>query len=280
MREILLLGASVAVMIVSPALAQQAGVPAGTPSAGSPKAGPGPAPTVNLSPDAQAMLATWTGPYGGLPPFAKVRVGGFQPALEAGMRENLAEIEAIADNPAPPTFDNTIAAQERAGKALGRVMTLYNVWGSTENHADMQAVQQVMDPKIAAFQDAVSQNAKLFARIDAVYQARDRAGLTPEQKQLAWYYWINGVKSGAKLAPAAKARVTAINQELAGLYAQFGQNLLADEGGHVLYLKQADLAGLPQSVQDAAAPAAGGKGHNGEWGVLHTRDSVDPILHD
>ena len=89
-----------------------------------------------------------------------MKVSAFQPALEEGMRENLAEIDAIADNPAAPTFDNTIAAQERAGRALARVMTLYGVWGSTENHGDMQAVQQVMDPKLAEFQDKISQNPK------------------------------------------------------------------------------------------------------------------------
>ncbi|WP_174300599.1 M3 family metallopeptidase [Caulobacter sp. S45] len=281
MRELLLLGASLAVILATPAMAQKADGGASVPGGVSPAATPpasNQAPPVNAPPDARALLAPWAGPYGGLPPFAEVKVSAFQPALEEGMRENLTEVDAIANNPAPPTFDNTIAAQERAGGALRRVMTLYGVWGSTENHADMQAVQQVMDPRIAEFQDKISQNRRLFARIDAVYQARDTSGLTPEQTQLVWYYWINGVKSGARLAPAAKARVTAINQELAGLYAQFSQNLLADEGGHVLYLKQADLAGLPQSVQDAAAAAAADKGHHGEWAVLNTRSSVDPFL--
>ncbi len=283
MREILLLGASLAVIFASPALAQgTAGVGQAGPSAlpgANPSAAPGHAPPdANLSPDAQALLAPWTGPYGGLPPFAHVKVAAFQPAMEVAMRQQLAEIDAIANNPAPATFDNTLVAQEKAGKALGRVMSLYNVWSSTENDARMQAVQSVMDPKIAAFQDQISQNPKLFARIDAVYQARDTSGLTPEQKQLAWYFWVGAVKNGAKLAPPAKARVTAINQELAGLYAQFSQNLLADEGGHILYLKSDQLGGLPQSVQDAASAAAASKGHAGEWAVLNTASSVEPFL--
>ena len=270
MRKVLLLGASLAVMVLSPASSSSA--LAQTPDAARPSADAG------LSPDAQALLAPWSGPYGGLPPFAQVKVSAFQPAMEAAMRQKAAEVRAIADTPAPPSFDNTVAALERAGKPLDRVVSLYGVWSSTENDARMQAVQQVMEPKLAAFQDSIDQNPRLFARIDAVYQARDASGLTPEQKQLVWYYWIGSVKNGAKLSPEARARVTAINQELAGLYAQFSQNLLADEGGHVLYLKQADLVGLPQSVQDAAAATAASKGHAGEWAVLNTRSSIDPFL--
>ena len=133
MREVLLLGASLAVILASPSLAQKtsAGGLAGASSAAGSHAGSGYTPPVDLAPDAQALLAPWTGPYGGLPPFTQVKVSAFQPALEEAMRENLVEIDAIASNPAPSTFDNTIAAQERAGKALGRVMTLYGVWGST-----------------------------------------------------------------------------------------------------------------------------------------------------
>ena len=127
-----------------------------------------------LSPDAQALLAPWTGPYGGLPPFAQVKVSAFQPALEEAMRREPGRDRRHRRQPraAPPS---TTPSPRRSGRAsaLGRVMTLYGVWGSTENHADMQAVQQAMDPKIAEFQDKISQNPKLFARIDAVYQARD-----------------------------------------------------------------------------------------------------------
>ena len=135
-----------------------------------------------------------------------------------------------------------------------------------------------MEPRLAAFDDQITQNAKLFTRVDDVYQAREHSGLTPEQQRLAWVYWNNFVKAGAKLSPDAKARVAAINQALAGLYAQFSQNLLADEAGYVLYLNEADLAGLPQSVKEAAAAVAAAKGHTGEFAILNTRSSIDPFL--
>ena len=249
MRSMLLAGAAFAAMMgAMPALAQNPPPP---------PAAPAPTPA-----DVSVLLSDWTGPYGGQLPFDKVKVSAFKPALEEAMRLNLAEVDAIADNPAPPTFDNTIVALERSGKPAGRVYTIYNIWTSNLSTPDVQAVETEMSPKIAEFQDKIAQNPKLFARIDALYKARD-THLTPEQKQLVWVYWANGVKQGAQLAPAAKARVTAINQELAGLYTAFSQNLLADESGYVLYLKADDLAGLPQSVKDAAASAAEEKGHKG-----------------
>ena len=264
MRSMLLAGAAFAAMMgAMPALAQ-------TPTAP-------PAPAASPA-DIAALLAPWTGPYGGQLPFDKVKVAAFKPALEEAMRLNLAEVDKIADNPAPPTFDNTIVALERAGKPMNRVYTIYNIWTSNLSTPDVQAVETEMSPKLAAFQDQISQSPMLFARIDAIYKARNTLNLTPEQKQLVWVAWSGGIKQGAQLAPAAKARVTAINQELAGLYTQFSQNLLADEAGYVLYLKADDLAGLPPSLKDAAASAAEEKGHKGEYAILNTRSSMDPFL--
>ncbi len=267
MRSLLLAGAAFAA--ITTALPAQAQTTPSAPIAASPAVS---------SADVQAMLAQWTGPYGGELPFDKVKVAAFKPALEEAMRQNLAEIDAIANDPAPPTFDNTIVALERAGKPMARIMTLYGVWTGSLNHADVQAMEQEMSPKIAAFNDQISQNPKLFARIDAVYQAREHSGLTPEQQQLAWIYWSGAVKQGAKLSPEAKARVTAINQRLASLSTAFSQNLLADEAGYVLYLKESDLAGLPAAQREAAAAAAAEKGHKGEYAILNTRSSMDPFL--
>jgi peptidyl-dipeptidase Dcp len=228
--------------------------------------------------DVDAMLAPWTGPYGGEIPYDKVKVAAFKPALEEAMRLRLVEVDAIANNPAPPTFDNTIAALERSGAAIGRVAYLYRTWTSNENVGDMPAIEREMQPKIAGFLDKISQNPKLFARIDAVYQSREHSGLNAEQQQLAWLYWERAVKQGAKLTPEAKARVGEINQKLAGLYTQFTQNLLADEDGWVLYLKASDLDGLPAALRDAAATAAEKRGHHGEYAILNTRSSMDPFL--
>ena len=194
------------------------------------------------------------------------------------MRLNLAEIAAIAGSPEHPTFHNTIEALERCGHALDRVATVYGVWISNLKTPDVQATETEMAPKLAAFDDQIIQDAALFARLDAVYQARETSGLTPEQQRLTWHHWTRFVKEGAKLTPDAKARVTNINQELAGLYSRFGQNLLADEAGYVLYLNEADLAGLPASLRDAARAMAADNGRPGEFAIPNTRSWMDPFL--
>jgi peptidyl-dipeptidase Dcp len=225
------------------------------------------------------LLQPWTGPFGGVPPFEKVAVKDFQPALQAAMDEQLAEIDRIANDPAPPTFENTIAAQERAGRTLDRVVTLYGVYGGTMSTPDYQAVEREMAPRLAAFSDRITQNPKLFARIKAVYDARETAGLTPEQKRLAWFYHNTFVRAGAQLDDAAKKRLSEINQRLAALYTSFAQNVLGDENEHVLVLdKAADLVGLPDSVRESAAAAAESRGHKGKWAVLNTRSSMEPFL--
>jgi peptidyl-dipeptidase Dcp len=227
---------------------------------------------------ADILTRPWTGPYGGVPPFDRVKVADFRAAWDAAMAQELVEIDAIANNPAPPTFDNTIGALERAGEAGDRVETIYNIWTGTLSTPELRTIEKEVAPKLAAHRDAILQNEKLFRRIEAVYEARDAAGLTPEQKRLAWVRWNALVRAGAKLSPEAKARVAAINKELAGLFTTFNQNLLADETDYVLYLEEKDLAGLPQDVRDAAAQAAREHGKPGEFAILNTRSSMDPFL--
>ncbi len=224
------------------------------------------------------LLAKWTGSYGGVPPFDKVKVADFGPALQQAMDENWKEVEAIANSTEPPTFKNTIEALEHSGSTLTRVGNIYGIWSGTMLTDDMQKVQQEMDPKLTAFGDKITQNEKLFKRIEAVYNSPEKAKLTPEQQRLTWVYYDNFVRYGAKLDEKSKARLAEINQKLSTLYTQFGQNLLADEAGYITYLKETDLDGLPQSIRDAAASAAEEKGHKGEWAVLNTRSSVEPFL--
>jgi peptidyl-dipeptidase Dcp len=225
------------------------------------------------------LLAAWTGPYGGTPPFDRVRVEDFKPALEAGMAENLAEVQRIATNPEAPTFENTLAALERAGHTLDRVSSVYGVWSSTMNGPEFQAVEREMAPRLAAFSDRITQNDALFRRIAAVYQSPDTMRLTPEQRRLAWLYHTNFVRAGARLDATAKERLSAINQRLAGLYTQFSQNILADETNLVLTLdSEADLAGLPESLRTSAAAAAASRSLPGKWVITNTRSSIDPFL--
>ena len=225
------------------------------------------------------LLAEWTGPYGGVPAFDEVRVADFRPALETAMSQTLAEVDRIAKDPAPATFQNTLEALERAGDPFDRVTTYYGVWSSTMNGPEFQPVQREMAPKLAAFSDKINQNSDLFARIEAVYNAPDKAKLTPEQQRLAWLYYTNAVRAGAKLDSSAKARLSQINQRLAGLFTTFSQNVLADETDQVLVLdSEADLAGLPQALRDAAKAAAAEKDQAGKWVITNTRSSIDPFL--
>lgn len=229
--------------------------------------------------DGAPLLAPWTGPYGGVPPFDKVKVADFAPALEAAMAQELQEIEAIATRREPATFENTIVALERAGAARDRVETAYGVWGGTLSTPEVRAVEAEMAPKLAAHGDRILQNAPLFARIEQVYETRESAGLTPEQQRLTWKRWNAFVRAGARLDPAAKARVAEINGELAQAFTTFSQNLLADETDYVLYLKtEAELRGLPDDLRAAAAAAAQDRGRPGEFAILNTRSSMDPFL--
>ena len=226
-----------------------------------------------------ALLEPWGGPFGGVPPFDKVRVEDFKPALEAAMDEQLREIERIASDPAPATFENTIAAMERGGRAFDRVTSIYGIFAGTMRSPSFQEVEREMEPKLAQFCDRIVQNEKLFARIAAVYEARETSGLTPEQQRLVWLKYTEFARSGARLGAAEKRELSEINQRLATLYTQFSQNVLADENAYTLFLEdECDLAGLPESVRAAAAAAAEERGHRGRWAILNTRSSVEPFL--
>jgi peptidyl-dipeptidase Dcp len=224
-------------------------------------------------------LEVWKGAYGGVPPFDKVRVDDFKPALEAGMANHLREIDAIADSGQPPDFENTIAELERAGRTLDRVRAIYGVWSSSMNSPDFQKVEREMAPRLAAHSDKITQNERLFQRIGAVYEQRETVGLTPEQQRLTWFHHNNFVRAGARLDAQAKERLSVINQRLAGLFTAFSQNVLADENHYMLVLdKEEDLAGLPESVRSSAAAAATERGQEGKWAILNTRSSVEPFL--
>jgi peptidyl-dipeptidase Dcp len=235
--------------------------------------------TSNAGTDENPLLANWEGPYGGVPPFDRVQIPLFKPALEAAMAERLTEVQRIANDPAPPNFENTIVALERSGRALDRVETLYGVWGSTMASPEYQVVQREMAPRLAAAYDEITQNEALFKRVEAVYNSPEKAKLKPEQQRLAWVYYTQFVRAGARLGPEAKKRLSQINQQLAGLYTKFGQNVLAEETDQFIVLKsEAELAGLPQSLRDAAAAAAETKKQPGTWVIMNTRSSIDPFL--
>ena len=226
------------------------------------------------------VAAPWTGPYGGEPDFTAVKVADFKPALEAGMAEEQGEIDAIADNPAPPTFANTIVALEKAGATLTRAQNIvFGIWSSNLKTPDVAAVETEMAPKLSAFGDRITQNPKLFARIDAVYNSPAKAQLSPEQQRLVWVYWRRFVQQGAKLSPADKATFAANNEKLAVLYTKFAQNELADEENYVLVLdRREQLAGLSPAQVDAAAAEGVKRGQPGKWLIANTRSAMEPFL--
>jgi len=225
------------------------------------------------------LLAEWKGNYGGVPPFDKIKVTDFVPALEKAMSLKRAEIEVIANNKAKPTFENTIAALERAGQTLNRAKTIYDIWSSSLNSPEFEKIEGIMEPKLAAFNDEITQNVALFKKIDAVYNSPENKKLSPEQQRLTWRRYMNFVLDGAKLEVPAKARVSEINQELAGLFTKFNQNLLADEGEVFMEIKSADdLNGLPQGQIDAAKAQAVSKKLPDSWVIANTRSSIDPFL--
>jgi peptidyl-dipeptidase Dcp len=229
--------------------------------------------------DVDQLLAPWTGPHGGLPPFDKVRVEAFGPALRAGMEMQRAEIAAIARNPASPTFENTIVALEEAGRPLERVRSVFGTYVRTMNVGPMRALETEMSPVLAAFGDEIVQNGTLFARIKAAYDARETAGLTSEQQRLTTVVYDRFDRQGAALDATHKARLGQINQQLARLYTTFSQNQLADEEGYTLMLdRPEDLAGMPESLRASAARAAAEKGRPGSWAITNTRSSMEPFL--
>lgn len=227
---------------------------------------------------ANPLVESWTGPFGGVPPFDQVQVAWFQPAFDTAMDGYRSELQAIADDSAPATFANTIVAFERAGRAFERVSAVYGVWSSAMSGPEFQAVERELEPRLAAFRDEIAQNEKLFRRIAAVYESPEKKQLTAEQQRLVWLHYTQFVRSGAKLGAADKARVTAINQRLAALFTAFSQNLLADEEQGNVFDNRADLAGLPDSFIQAAAAEAERLGLTGKWVIANTRSSAEPFL--
>jgi peptidyl-dipeptidase Dcp len=235
--------------------------------------------TMTIATETNLLEDKWQGPYGGVPPFDKVTVSQFKPALEDAMKDNLREIDDIVNQKDAPTFENTIVALEKSGKKLERVQTIYDIWSTTMSDKEFQDVENEMAPKLAEFSDKIVQNAKLFSRIETVYNSPDKSKLTPEQQRLVWNYYTNFVSAGAKAKPESKPRLAEINKELAEITTKFSQNLLADEGEKYLTLtKEDELAGLPATLKNGYAASAASRKMDNAWVVNNTRSSIDPFL--
>ena len=224
------------------------------------------------------LLASWTAPFEA-PPFADIKPECFGPALAAAMRLHDQEIDAIADNPAAPTFANTIEAMERAGRVLVRVGSVFwNLSGSNTND-ELQALEREWSPKYAAHHTNITTNAGLFRRIDTLFGQKDSLGLDAEQLRLLDKTHKAFVRSGAKLEGAARERYKELSQTRAKLATAFGQNVLADEKAYTLVLEtEADLAGLPAFLREAAGGAAEERGMKGHHIITLSRSLIEPFL--
>ena len=219
----------------------------------------------------------WDTPHG-LPPFALIRAEHFEPALEAAMAAHRAEIEALAAQAEAPSFDNTVAAFDRAGRWLNRLESAFYNLTASETSDALQAVQMRVAAPLAAHGNAVYMHQGFFARVDAVHAARQHSGLLPEQLRLVERVHLDFVRSGSKLDVAARQRYGRVMEELARLTTQFSQNVLHDESGWTLPLHgDADTAGLPAFVCDGAQQAASARGLGGAVITL-SRSLIVPFL--
>jgi peptidyl-dipeptidase Dcp len=223
------------------------------------------------------LINEWTGAFG-LPPFSELRPEHFPPAFEQALAAHLAEIEAIATNPAAPDFDNTVAAMERSGDLLTRVSNVFFVLAGADTSDPLQAVERDISPLLARHDNEIYLNEALFRRIEELYRRRDSLGLTPEQKRVLERYHINFVRSGAALDVDKKRRLAEIGERLASLGTAFSQNVLADEKAFALVLEESDLAGLPDFVLEAAHAAAEERGFAGKHVITLSRSSIEPFL--
>jgi peptidyl-dipeptidase Dcp len=229
-------------------------------------------------PGSNPLLTGWGGPFE-MPPFGRFTADDFRPAFDQAIAEHKRQIARIASARTKPTFVNTIAALEKAGRALNRVSRIfYNLTGA-DTTPELQAIEREMAPRLAQHGTEIALDPELFRRVDELYQRRDKVTLTPEQRRVLERYHLYFRRSGAGLDAHAKKRMAEINQRLASLGTRFSQNILADEQAFRLVLEsEDDLAGLPVFARDAAARTAADLGLKGKFVITLARSSIEPFL--
>ncbi len=226
---------------------------------------------------ANPLTAAWNTPDG-VPPYDRIRPDHYEPAFDLAIAEARAENERIANDPAAPTFENTIEAMERAGRLLSRVASTFFTVASADATPANQAIQKNVAPKLARLSNEMMLDQNLFQRVDTLYNTRAELGLTPEQTRLIEQTHKRFVRAGAALSPEARTRVAAINEELANLGVAFGQKLLADQKANDVFLSEAEVEGLPADQRSAAAAAATAAGQPGAFLFPATRSAAEPFL--
>lgn len=230
------------------------------------------------SPDENPFFSDWTTPFG-TPPFDRIKVEHFKPAILEGIKRHKEEIKAIYESPDPPTFANTVEALDRSGLFLGRVENVLFNMLSAHTNDQLQALAQELAPTLSSHYDEIFLNADLFDRVKTVYEQRDQLQLNNEQKQLLQKFYKDFVRAGANLEETKKARLKEINQELSVLELKFADNVLKETNSFELVIDNpADLEGLPENVVAAAAEAARERGQEGKWVFTLHKPSLIPFL--
>lgn len=217
-------------------------------------------------------------PYG-TPPFSLIEESHYAPAMEAGMKQQASEIQAIANNTQAPTFENTVAALDNSGELLTRTSSVFSAMIGAMTTPKLQEIAAELSPKLSEHSDNIYLNEKLFGRIKTLHDKKDKLKLTTEQSKLLEKYYKGFVRSGIMLTNAQKDRLREINKELGLLSLSFGKNLLAETNNYELVIDtKADLAGLPDDVISIAASAAKSKGLDGKWVFTLSKPSWLPFL--
>ncbi|HKK40870.1 MAG TPA: peptidyl-dipeptidase Dcp [Bacteroidales bacterium] len=213
------------------------------------------------------------------PDFNKIKDSDFAPAFEEGFRQNLEEIEKIADNPEPATFDNTLVALEKSGELLRRVNGVFNMLSGANTDSVLQNLNEQIAPRLAAQQDAIFLNGKLFERIESLYKKKDDLNLDKESTRLLEYYHNEFLRAGASLSADDKAKLKKLNEEEAGLSAKFTNQLLAAAKAGALVVDKKDaLKGLSEGALNSAAQNAEAAGFNGKWLIPLQNTTQQPAL--
>jgi len=224
------------------------------------------------------FLSEYTTPFQ-VPPFDQIKNEHYLPAFEAGMKEQLAEVEAIIGNAETPTFQNTILPFDKSGETLDRVSNVFFNLNECLTNDEMIKIAETVLPLLSKHSDSIMMNPKLFERIDYVYQHRNEMGLDDQQIRVVEKYEQDFVRNGAALPADKQEELSKINEQLSTLSLQFGNNLLKENAGYKLIIEnEADLAGLPQTSIDAAAEQAKADSIEGKWVFTLSKPSLIPFL--
>src|SRR5213596_649430 len=235
-------------------------------------------PVQNSNVEDNPLLTESSLPYH-VPPFDRIKDEHFAPAMEAGMHEELKEVEVVANNSEKPTFENTIVALERTGRLLDRAERTFDNLNACNTNPTLQKIETEMAPKLAAHRDAIHLNSKLFARVQELYDSRDKLGLDPESAYLLERYYKDFVRAGAKLSDPDKEKLKKINSELATLQTQFEQNVLKEKNASsVVVDRKEDLAGLSDNQMASLINAAKAEHKEGKFVIQLQNTTGQPLL--